>query len=104
MLTSTLILASVAFIGFFIQGEQIPTHDLMLLVIVGLFGSLSQFAYIKAVSHAEVSFVSPFEYTRLLLAVPIGFFMFAEVINLGQIFGMLLIVIGSLYLSQKISS
>ena len=101
MLTSTLILATIALVGFFAFGEPIHATDLQFLVLVGLFGSISQFAYIKAVSHAEVSFVSPFEYTRLLLAVPIGYFIFSEEINFGQLFGMMLIVAGSLYLSSK---
>lgn len=101
MLTSTLLLATIAGIGLYIQGLPINSHDLKLLAFVGLFGSLSQFAYIKAVSHAEVSFVSPFEYSRLLLAVPLGYFMFGESINSGQLFGMVLIIAGSLYLSRR---
>ncbi len=101
MLTSTLILGSVALTGFFIFSEPMNINDLLFLVLVGLFGSVSQFAYIKAVSHAEVSFVSPFEYTRLLLAVPTGYLVFNEEVNLGQLFGMVLIVAGSLYLSSK---
>ncbi len=101
MLTSTLILGTIASVGFFVFDEPINTHDLLFLIIIGLFGSISQFAYIKAVSHAEVSFVSPFEYTRLLLAVPIGYFIFSEVVNCGQLFGMILIIAGSLYLSNK---
>lgn len=101
MLTSTLMLGSVAAAGFFIFDEPIHQPDLILLMLVGIFGSLSQFAYIKAVSFAEVSFVSPFEYTRLLLAVPIGYFIFTEALNMGQIFGMLLIIAGNLYLLGK---
>jgi drug/metabolite transporter (DMT)-like permease len=101
MLTTTLMLGTAALFGFFIFSEPINTHDLKFLVMVGAFGSFSQFAYIKAVSYAEVSFVSPFEYTRLLLVVPIGYFLFNEEVNLGQLFGMVLIIAGSLYLSSK---
>ncbi len=101
MLTSTLILGGVALVGFCIFNEPINDTDLLLLLAVGVFGSLSQFAYIKAVSFAEVSFISPFEYTRLLLAVPVGYFAFGESVNIGQAFGMLLITAGCLYLSGK---
>jgi len=101
MFTSTATLGSVALVGFFIMNEPVNNADLIYLCLVGFFGSLSQFAYIKAVSLAEVSFVAPFEYTRLLLAVPLGYFMFSEAINFGQVFGMLLIVGGCLYLSRK---
>ncbi len=101
MFTSTATLGSIALVGFLIMNESVNNADLIYLCFVGFFGSLSQFAYIKAVSLAEVSFVAPFEYTRLLLAVPIGYFIFGEAINLGQVFGMLLIVGGCLYLSRK---
>ena len=101
MLTSTITLGIVAIGGFYFCHEQINTEDLRLLLLIGMFGSFSQFSYIKAVSYAEISFVAPFEYTRLLIAVPIGYFVFFEVVNLGQLFGMALIVIGSLYLSRK---
>ncbi len=101
MFTSTFLLGCVALIGFFVMNEPINKPDLIFLCLVGFFGSLSQFAYIKAVSFSEVSFVAPFEYTRLLLAVPVGYLLFGEEINLGQVFGMLLIIIGSLDLSKK---
>jgi len=101
MLTSTLTLGIIASFGFFFLDESINQHDLKLLLLIGVFGSFSQFAYIKSVSYAEISFVAPFEYTRLLIAIPIGYFIFFEVINVGQIFGMLLITSGSLYLSKK---
>ena len=100
MLTATITLGIIATCGIIFRDEGINHNDLKLLLLIGLFGSFSQYAYIKAVSYAEVSFVAPFEYTRLLIAVPLGYFMFSETINLGQIFGMLLIVIGSIYLSR----
>lgn len=100
MLTSTITLGAIALCGFLFLDECINPDDLKLLLLIGLFGSFSQFAYIKAVSYAEVSFVAPFEYTRLLIAVPLGYFMFSEMINYGQVCGMVLIVIGSIYLSR----
>lgn len=104
MFTSTLILGLIAFTGLFITDMSNNRSDLFLLCLVGLCGSLSQFAYIKAVSFAEISFIAPFEYTRLLLAVPIGYIMFGERINIFQIFGMILIIFGCLYLSKNRSS
>lgn len=101
MLATTITLGTIAVCGMFFLNETINNNDLKLLLLIGMFGSFSQFAYIKAVSYAEVSFVAPFEYTRLLIAVPLGYFMFSEAINLGQIFGMVLIVIGSVYLSSE---
>ena len=101
MISSTVILATVALFGVLFGPTNIAASDLKLLIMVGMFGSFSQFSYIKAVSSADVSYVAPFEYTRLLLVVPIGYFFFQEVINLGQWLGMCLIIIGSIYLSKK---
>lgn len=101
MISSTIILASLALIGIIFGPINIEPNDLKLLIMVGMFGSFSQFSYIKAVSYADVSYVAPFEYTRLLLVVPIGYFLFNELINLGQWIGMSLIVFGSIYLSKK---
>ncbi|MCE2716958.1 MAG: DMT family transporter [Pseudomonadota bacterium] len=100
MFSSSFILGLIASIGFFTADMPENCFDLFLLCLVGLCGSLSQFAYIKAVSFAEISFIAPFEYTRLLLAVPIGYVLFGESINIFQVFGMTLIIFGSLYLSR----
>lgn len=101
MISSTVILASISFVGIIFGPTNIEFNDVKYLILVGMFGSFSQFAYIKAVSHADVSYVAPFEYTRLLLVVPIGYFFFSETINIGQWLGMALIITGSIYLSKK---
>lgn len=101
MFTSTAFLGAMALIGLLVTEITPKLTDLFLLCLVGLCGSLSQFAYIKAVSLAEVSFIAPFEYTRLLLAVPIGYIMFGETVNVYQIGGMVFIISGCVYLSRK---
>ncbi len=100
MMYSTSILALVGCIIVAFQGFM-PWDQLKLLLVMGATGTFSQFAYIKAVSLADVSFVSPFEYTRLLLTVPAGYFIFGETLNMGQLAGMVVIVFGSYFLSRS---
>jgi drug/metabolite transporter (DMT)-like permease len=68
-----------------------PWPEIFILVIIGVCGSLSQYAYIEALRLAEVSYVAPFEYTRLIFALPIGWFFFQEHLGWGQALGCLLI-------------
>lgn len=74
-------------------------QDIPLIIAVGVFGIISQFSYIQALRHAEVSFVAPFEYLRLLFAIPIGFFLFNEVPKSLSIVGALIIISSSAFLT-----
>jgi len=90
-------LVSACVIGFVWQTP--PVHDWSILVAIGLGGTLSQFAYIKALQFGQVSLVAPFEYSRLLFALPIGFIFFQEVPTSWQITGSLIIVACSAFLT-----
>ncbi len=71
---------------------QMPTQDQWaILSIVGLLGVSSQYFYVRALKYAPASFVSPFEYTRLCMSIPIGYVMFAEVPTVSTIVGSLII-------------
>ena len=48
------------------------------MVAIGLLGIGSQSLAIRAFRAGEASFVAPFEYSRLLFAAALGFFLFAE--------------------------
>lgn len=81
---------------------QTPSlKDLPLIVLIGLTGTLSQYALIQAIRSADISFVAPFEYIRLLFAVPIGLLLFNEYPTPMSIFGALIIVACSGFLTYK---
>jgi drug/metabolite transporter (DMT)-like permease len=81
---------------------QTPSlKDLPLIVLIGLSGTLSQYSFIRAIRAADISFVAPFEYIRLLFAVPIGLLLFHEYPTPMSIFGALIIVACSAFLTYK---
>lgn len=79
-------------------GEVPPQETWAMLISVGVLGSLSQFSYIKALQNSDVSSIAPFEYLRLIMAIPIGYFIFNEYLSLNDIVGSFLIIICSGYL------
>lgn len=81
---------------------QTPSlRDVPLIMLIGLTGTLSQYSWIQAVRTADISFVAPFEYIRLLFAVPIGLLLFHEYPTPMSIVGALIIVACSAFLTYK---
>lgn len=69
--------------------------DLAILACMGCFGTFGQLCYIRAIKLADASFVSPFEYSRLLLAIPIGYFFFDEHVDSIVMIGVCFIILGT---------
>lgn len=81
--------------------EMPSYHDIQIMTIVGAFGAFSQFCYISALSYESPSFVSPFEYVRLVIAIPVGYYAFHEYPNQEMIIGAVIIIIATYLLSQS---
>lgn len=62
-------------------------HNVLLMIGVAFCGIISQFSYVKALKIGDPSFLSPFEYTRLLMAIPIGIMFFSETPSLRVFVG-----------------
>lgn len=87
---------------FFWQAPS--SEDLLILISLGVIGVFSQFSYIKALVNGTPALVAPFEFSRLLFAVPIGLFYFSEPFHIWTFFGGVLIIVantGIALLSQK---
>jgi drug/metabolite transporter (DMT)-like permease len=69
-----------------------------LLVSAGLIGGVGQILLTEGYRHAEASVVAPFEYTSMLLAIGLGYFVFAEVPTRSTLAGAALIVIAGLFI------
>ena len=72
-----------------------------LLAGVGILGCASQAMIIRAFRSGEATFVAPFDYSKLLLAVLIGFFFFAELPDLWSLVGAAIIVGSTLYIARR---
>lgn len=61
-------------------GWVVPTPaEAALLVTAGVLGGIGQILLTSAYRHADASVVAPFDYSSILLALGIGFFVFGEV-------------------------
>jgi drug/metabolite transporter (DMT)-like permease len=75
--------------------------DLVILFAMGGLGTLSQYSYITALKYGNASFVAPFEYSRLVIAIPIGYFVFGEGMSWITIVGAVVIIFSNLYIARQ---
>lgn len=74
-------------------GWVIPSpYEFSLLVAGGLLGGVGQILLTESYRYAEVAVIAPFEYSSILLAVVIGYFIFDEVPTVLMLVGVSLIV------------
>jgi drug/metabolite transporter (DMT)-like permease len=85
----------------FIYWRSFSLKEILLLCGVGLCGSISQYFQINAIRWASPSFLAPFEYLRLVFALPIGWFFFNEAPSLIQFLGSLTIIGGTYYVTKS---
>lgn len=84
---STLSLLTIPF------GWVMPTGpDAVMLVSAGLVGAIGQIFLTSSYRYADASLIAPFEYSSILLALGIGYFIFAETPTLMMIGGVAMIV------------
>ncbi|HXF90745.1 MAG TPA: DMT family transporter [Candidatus Nitrosotenuis sp.] len=88
---STGVAAFVMMIIGWIQWQMPSLEQWGILALIGILGVSSQYSYVKALKYGPASFVAPFEYTRLCIAIPIGYVFFDEVPKMSTLLGSLII-------------
>ncbi|MCP1337322.1 DMT family transporter [Futiania mangrovi] len=73
----------------------------LMLAGVGVSAIVFQWMIIKAFRTAEASFLAPFDYTKLLLAIALGWALFGEVPGAWTYAGAAMIVAATLYIAQR---
>ncbi len=63
-----------------------------LLVLSGLLGGFGQILLTSSYRYADVGVIAPFEYTSMLMALAVGYFLFDEVPTLVMMCGSLIII------------
>lgn len=71
------------------------------LLIMGAFGIGAQTCFIRAYAIGEVGALAPIDYTRLLLATAVGFFLFSTVPDVWVFVGAAVIVASTLYITLR---
>lgn len=74
-------------------GWIMPTgQELLLLISAGLLGGVGQILLTESYRYAEVAVIAPFEYSSILLATALGYFVFNEVPTRLMLTGVALII------------
>jgi drug/metabolite transporter (DMT)-like permease len=71
------------------------------LVAIGITGIFGQSALMRGFSTGETSFVTPFDYTRLIFATIFGIVLFGELPDFWKVVGALIIVGSGYYIARR---
>ena len=88
--------AVVGFISLFFQWETPKGWDWFYLFLVGVFSQLGQMFLTNALQRERIAGVAIINYTGLIYALTVGWFVFGEAQSSFAIAGMLLVVLGVL--------
>ena len=70
-------------------------HDFILLILIGLLGSIANLLLTQSYKLAEVTLTTPLKYLSLVFAIIFGFYFFEEIPTINTLLGALLIVVSS---------
>lgn len=74
-------------------GWVMPTWDIALMLIcAGLLGGIGQIFLTSSYRYADASLVAPFDYTSMILALGIGYFLFDEVPTQTMLIGAAVVI------------
>lgn len=71
--------------------------ELALLVGIGIAGGLGQMLFTESYRYAPASFLAPFDYTAMLWAFILGFWMFGEVPTLYVVGGAVIVAVAGIF-------
>ncbi len=71
------------------------------LLVIGVLGTLAQVAVAESLKMADASSVMPFDFLKLIWAAFLGYFMFAETVDLYTWVGAAIVVGSTIYLAYR---
>lgn len=75
--------------------------DFSAILFLFFFAFVTQFSFIHAYKFSKVSFLAPFDYSKLVFAIVIDYLMFSKMPSLQTIIGACVIIISTLYITRK---
>lgn len=79
-------------------GWRWPTgFELLLLIGIGIFGGLGQMLFTESYRYAPASFLAPFDYTAMLWAFLLGYWMFGEVPTVYVVIGAVIVAAAGIF-------
>lgn len=94
-----MLLGSIPFACSHIQA--ISFANIFWFALLGLISNLTHICISNAYTKADLSYVQPFDFTRLIFTAIISYFAFGEVIDFWVIFGSLVILLGVILVMPK---
>ena len=83
-------------------GWVIPNFgDLILLMLIGVFGGVANLWLGQSYKLAEVSLVSPLKYLALVFAIAFGYFIWGEIPSIKTLLGAALVIISSIIIFRR---
>ncbi len=96
LMSCTLALLTIPF------GWKLPTTtEASLLISAGLLGGVGQILLTESYRHAEVAVIAPFEYSSIILALLMGYFIFDELPTGIMMVGVALIVTAGIIIIER---
>lgn len=95
MLVGNVGIFSVSFLISLVQWYPLNAYDMMLISFTGALGIITQLCLNVVIKRTSPSFVTPFEYSRMLFATAIGFVVFNEIPEISTIIGVSIIIVST---------
>ncbi len=76
-------------------------YEILLIVLMGLVGSIAQLCLMQAFKLGEASALAPFDYARLPFAAAFGWLFFGELLDGWAVAGVLVIILSSAYIAWR---
>lgn len=105
--TSTIVLwfsinsAILAFCTMAFGWEELSRVQVLTLIAAGICGGMGQIFMTHCYRFAELSTIAPFEYTSIVLAIIIGFFVFGDVPTLYMLIGGAIVVGAGMFITWR---
>ena len=77
------------------------TQALVLMVLVGIVGTLGQWASISAYRLADATGIAPIQYLRIVFAGAIGYWLFGEALDLWSVAGAAIVTGSAIYITVR---
>jgi drug/metabolite transporter (DMT)-like permease len=102
--SNTLIVVMYAMVGLVISALILPfvwvtpnVDTLFMLLMIGITGGVAQYGFTHAYRLTPISIIAPFDYSGLIFAIPVGYWLWGDLPDIFSFMGMMIIIAAGLY-------
>lgn len=82
---------------FFYQSVMPDAQDAALLILMGILGGIGQILMTQSFRYADASLIAPFEYTSMIWAVLLGWFLFSQFPSTWVVVGASIVTLSGIF-------